>query len=597
MINANQLTVEVYSSGTTRITDPGNLLVKASGIGFGTQYPAGKYTAASFYVPRDITSGWELALGQRVIFRNRLTVVYEGEIDHFEHILGEFTQGTVVHCVGKWAAIMLRRTWIKIWSDNRLDPEIWRASNSLDLEDWQIDRTSRIHMTPNAGAFVANDYIAVRYAMPVGETVKRIVCHEDFSEKAGQDWKMSIYRSTDASAWTEMTGASGETYADGTTTVLSATGNDDIDVTLATPSRYIELRMTSNGDNTVAARDHNHAQWTNLVVYSETSAINIKEVATDIVGTFTVLNADVSHLTANTQDLTPFFSGGDAIGDILLYAASFGDSSNNRWAVGLLDSEQAGTPDGKPVLFAEAFPALTDYDLSLRRDEQNIVGECTLVQDGGQIVNYVIVEYQDLDGFTVRITPTDEATLTNAASVAAYGQREKVLSLGYSTDAVALENGERYLAAYKDPQWVVTSPVTVVNTIRRKNGGDLPVSQIYAGQRVRFEDFISDQAGGGTGLTLLVTQTDYDDTSKTTTLSFGRPMDPLLTMLARPGRIGSEPVEDPTGGDAAGSGGVSRLNWKRQYGLKPGTPMWEEAVRLGKKAFLAKYPNLKRQRR
>jgi hypothetical protein len=41
--------------------------------------------------------------------------------------------------------------------------------------------------------------------------------------------------------------------------------------------------------------------------------------------------------------------------------------------------------------------------------------------------------------------------------------------------------------------------------------------------------------------------------------------------------------------DAGTGSGDDRLNWKRKVGLTPDTPEWEEAVRLGKKAWYEKY--------
>jgi hypothetical protein len=52
-----------------------------------------------------------------------------------------------------------------------------------------------------------------------------------------------------------------------------------------------------------------------------------------------------------------------------------------------------------------------------------------------------------------------------------------------------------------------------------------------------------------------------------------------------------------TGGADSGGGKKGNLNWKRQYGLKPGTAAWDEAVRLGKTAWKKKYPNAKRVRK
>jgi hypothetical protein len=47
------------------------------------------------------------------------------------------------------------------------------------------------------------------------------------------------------------------------------------------------------------------------------------------------------------------------------------------------------------------------------------------------------------------------------------------------------------------------------------------------------------------------------------------------------------------GGGGGGGGGNSNLNWKRRIGLTPGTGLWEEAIKLGRKAFLEKYPEYK----
>lgn len=594
-MKANRLTIEAYSSGVTRLPDPTTQLAKASGAEFSTGYSGGLYLTGSFYVPRDITDWWGLKGAQRVIMRDGLKVVYEGYIDGFDHTAGMGAQqGTRVLLTGAWDKVGMRRRLLKIWSDNRVEDEIWRLSPTADLEDYQVDRTGRIHITPNAGSFTSADALAARYAAPVGETIKRITCHEDFAEKAGQDWKMSIWRSTDASSWTEMTNASGETYADGTTTVLSATGNDDIDVTLATPSRYIELRLTSLGNNDVSNRDHNHAQWTNLVVYSETSAINLTEVAKDVVGAVDVINADVSHIGSNTLDLTPFWSANETLADLLTGAASFGDSDGDRWAVGFLHSETAATPDGKPVLYVEQYPALTDYDYALRLDETCLAGPVSLAQDFSDIDNNIVVEFQDINGWGSYVTPTDQATLTDAASIAAYGQRDQHINVGYSTAAVALDNGERYLAAHKDPQWVVEQPISVY-WIRRKAGDTIPASHITAGKRLKIENYATNQAGGGTGLTVLITGTQYDDDSQVCTMTFGRPEGRLLVGMMAPVRVGEEL---PESADTGASTSPGRLNWKRRIGLKPGTPEWERASKATpaeKAAMIAEWKARKRR--
>ena len=182
----------------------------------------------------------------------------------------------------------------------------------------------------------------------------------------------------------------------------------------------------------------------------------------------------------------------------------------------------------------EQYPVLTDYDLALRLDEINIAGPIEINQDFEAIANWIIVQYYDENGWSHWITPDDDATLKDTTSIADYGQRDSILTLGYSTSTVATNNGKRILATNKDPQWN-SSPISVWDYIRRKNSDPILPSRIRAGQRLKIENFMRDLSG--TGLTMLITGTRYEDESGICTMTFGQPLSPLLTILTPPPRI------------------------------------------------------------
>jgi hypothetical protein len=80
----NGLTIEVYSSGTTRIADPSDVLQYAYGLNYSTGFPGGLYLDCGFYVPRDLASYWAVRGAQRVVIRQRAACGYEARIDNLQ---------------------------------------------------------------------------------------------------------------------------------------------------------------------------------------------------------------------------------------------------------------------------------------------------------------------------------------------------------------------------------------------------------------------------------------------------------------------------------------------------------------------------------
>lgn len=539
-IPTNALTVAVYARGsTTPITDPagdlrsGRVTVES----YETLWPGGLYGSAVLRVKRDVTRAWQVAGGQRVVIRNGLAVVYEGFIPQIGYGVGQGAeQYRRIQAAGATGQIMSAWATNKPWADNRLDDRVWTyttGTTGAGDQTCAVDRSARIRFTPKAEAWANGDYAAVRYSAPVGQTVKRLAYSYDMQE-AAQAWEISVWRSTDASSWTQMTNASGETYTSGTTTVITASGTGSIDVTLATPSRYMELRYYSRAAQTPTSDGTYYGQWSSLTAYTETGSINLTEIAKDVRAIVTDLNSDETQVGSNTLSLVPFItSGRETAAAILSRAAQAGDSSYNSWYWDLLESDAATTPNGGPVLRVAQYPALTDYDYAVRLDDPLLDGALEIVKDFDGIRNWIVVRYRSEIGADTYITPDDDANLTDATSVAAYGHREIVLDAGQVSSTIATNYARRYLAAYKDPRFYVSGAVTVKGWINAKNGQRIPASEIKAGKRLRVLNFLSDESGvSGAGMTWHVTRTQYNDAGQTCAISTGVP-DDLAVFIAR----------------------------------------------------------------
>lgn len=519
----SDINIDVFSSGTTRIVDPANELIKAQDLRFSTGYPGGLFLDASFYVARDVVEYWEIQGAKRIMLRGAGEVVYEGDIDDLRSALSQKGQGIQVTATGYWGTVMMRRRWRKLWADARISNRIWRYSDLASATELcTIDRRDRLRFTPKAEQWTNNTYAAALYEMPINETISRVTYSYDFKEVA-QAWEISVWRSTDAAAWTQMTDVSGETYNDGTTTVITADATDTIDVELATPSRYLEFRYYSRAAAQTPTSDGQYyGEFSNITVYSETGNIEATEIAKDIRAKLSgegVLKASDTLIDSITYaaGLVPFIADNwDTMANILMRAVSFGDDSNNHWAVGIRDSGQALPWDGLPVLFLEQYPTLTDYDYVLQLGEQNIVSPLKLVKNYDNIWNWIIVSYRDAEGKRNYITPDDDSDLKDQDSIDDYGQRDYVLNLRNSTSADATNSGKRFLATYKDPQWVLKSPIKIKGYIRGSDGQRIPCIKIVAGKRILIENFVYPQ------VIFRISRTTYDDNKQQTTIGAGR---------------------------------------------------------------------------
>lgn len=508
----NTLTLAVDSAGTT-VNEPSLRL--ARDLTYTTLYPGGLFGVCNFMIVRDPTKPWQLREGQRLTVRNGLTTTWEGRITSIEMDVRAQEQGNRVTALGYWGDTLMRRTWRKPWADTRQDEQTWAYTpTAAGATKCSVDRDGRIRFTPR-GDWVNGDFAAVTYTAPTGETVKRVTFGYDLQQGA-QDWRLFAYDPV------------GATHIG---TIVDASGTGTQDITLGTPRQQIQILFQAQANQTAPTDGSVYGQVTIVTVYTETGAINLTEIAKDVRGKVTELSTNETYIGSNTLSLVPFVSDTESLADILMNAAAYGDSSFNPWAVGVRESAYA--TDNKPVLFAEAYPALTDYDYAVRVDEPNLLAPFAAARDLSEpLANWIGLRYRNEAGDTVYRTPDDDANLKDTDSITAYGERHKWLDIDTTSTTTATNYGRRYLAAHKLPQWRVTSDISVVGEIRGK-AGSVPASQIRAGKRVKVENFLSNLSGSG--LTLLVTGTHYDADTGVCRLSVGRP-DSLDVWLAQSGR-------------------------------------------------------------
>lgn len=519
----NRLTVTIYPRGSTSpAVDNAGDLRRASVESFETFWPGGVFGPAAIRIPRDVTANWPFAGGQRVVIRNGLDVVYEGFIPQIGYGVGQGAdQYRRIAVAGATGQIMGAWSLNKPWADNRIDDQILpEVGTYAGAALATLDRNSRIKFIPKAVAWSGNN-AAVRYTAPTGQTIKRVTYDYNLQEGA-QAWHILLYNNGTAAAEA--------------TTTITASGTGSIDRTLGTASQSIEFRFGDDTPQTGIADGSIYGQFSNIVIYTETGSINLTEIAKDVRAVVTDLNSDESQIASNALSLVPFVTAGrETAASILSRAAALGDGSYNSWYWDLLESDAAAAPNGEPVLRVAQYPALTDYDYAVRLDDPNLNGGLEIVKDYDGIRNWIAVRYTDLTGKAQVITPDDDANLTDAASVAAYGHRElpAPLDAGQVSSTVATNYARRYLALYKDPRFYLSGDVTVKGYILAKGGQRVPAANIRAGKRLRVLNFLTDESGvASTGLTWHITRTRYSDAAQTCSISTGV-SDDLAVFIAR----------------------------------------------------------------
>jgi len=504
---SNNVDILAYSSGTTIVKNAS--LELAQNVVLSSVYPGGLYERMSFFMPFDTSKTWSVRPGFRIVARDSGNVVWEGWITKINRSNNATAQGFNVEAAGAWYYYLMSRKWNKPWADSRIDQNVWIYVNGISSsEKCSIDRRNRIRFTPKAEAWANPSNAVVSYTAPTGETVKRVTFNYDFQE-AGQVWSTSLDKGSGAAEWS-----------------VSSSGTGSGNVTLSTPSQTIRFLYTSGAAQTPTSDGTYYAEFSSIVVYTETGSINLTEIAKDIRANVTELSANENKIASNTLSLVPFVSEGESMADALTRAASYGDSSSNSWACYIDASDYSS--DGKPLLVVEQQPALTSTDYRLRLDENNVVGQINIEESIDEAANWISVEYQREEGGKIFVTPDDDSSLTDTTYITP--ELHAWLSLSTTSQSLAIDYGQRYLEKFKRPQIVINDGITLTGFVRTSAYGSKPVEEIRAGERIAIENIVA--PSGENGLNMLITETEYNDASKTIRLSVGRP-DSFATWLAR----------------------------------------------------------------
>jgi hypothetical protein len=591
---------------------------------FASGFPGGLFLDCSFYVPRQLARYWDVRGAQRVVIRNGQKVVYEGKIDNINSQSAGAEQGTLVECTGYWGALAMRYMIRKRWADKRLTDDVWKWQTTAPATNkCTVDRQGRIRFVPKAEAWTNGQSAYILYTMPVGQTAKRITYTYTLAEGTGggaQAWEIVVQRSTDALSFTDLAAANGDTFVSGSTSSIIANGTGNLDITLGTPSRYLLLRYYARADQTPTADGTYYGEFSGITVYSETGTIDAEEVGYDLIGACSELSTSMLGVAGLAGETLPaldvlVFDDFTSLADIAQSVAGFGNTSDESIYFQIRSSEDAETNNGTPLLAAGVYPDLTSADYTARLTDANLIN-ADISRDYSQIKNWIAVNYTDQAGEQQIITPDNAGytTLTDATSTAAYGRRVEAIDSGNfesnayraqlptrpprgglpptstrpSSSALALYYGKRYLKKWKDPVW--RGSITVQGYIYGTGGNQIPASEIEAGKVLDIADYVVDEVLATDTLDyprVIITATSYDAETEQCVISFG-PLDDLQMIKVE--TVAFPPRDEPivTGGDSGG-GKKGNLNWKRKMGLTPGTPEWDEAVKLGKAKWMEKY--------
>ncbi|CAK0748230.1 conserved hypothetical protein [Gammaproteobacteria bacterium] len=511
------LSLEVYSSGSTLLL-PDDYR-NATQITYDGFYPGGLFGQATFFVPREPARMGLIRPGMRVKIRSGNVTTWEGYVSARELITEEIGSGIKYTCLGAWGYILDGTLINKPWAETRISEDVWLEpivaynANDLSLKKLaSVDRQNRLRINPSSARDAAgteigwrpNDYYRLQAIAPTGQTWKRIGFSYNMQE-ATFACSLGIYNTSSSTIELNIT--------------ASATSTTDI--TLATPTQelWFYFQNASASTEIMPSDDTVFGEISDVTLYTETGAINSTEIGKDIIGMVTACSSAETGIGSNTFSLVPFVAENITAAQVLMNAASYGDSSFNSWAFYIRESDLS--PDDKPILYYAQQPALTSAEYYIRLEDQNLQAPVSLVQDTAEVRNYIIIRYQNIEGRTVILSPDDDANLKDTASIALYGTRAEELQLDTTSTTTATNYARRYLAARKDPQWTIPGGLTVQGYIRNGSGGNVPAANVKPCERVRIENFIEDISG--TGLTFLITGTAYDDEANTCNIQVGRP--------------------------------------------------------------------------
>lgn len=526
----NSITLRLFDSGGYISPQTSRLAARSRGVRFGSIYPGG-YSVIEFFIPCEISTPLDVSEGCKLIAYNWTVEVWHGFITSISWSLGSNGEtGIRVMGVGAFGYVFGSRKIDKRWADNRVSADVWvEPVSNWDANDKTRERVAfvdrsdgRIRITPKADSWPIGRWYRLVYTQPTGQTTKRVKGTHQLAEGA-QNWTFQLQLLSDASF----------------SFSVSATGTTTSDSTFANPSQIMFLELVSGATQTPSPSDGTYfgelnSSSTAFMVYSETGSINAREVAQDIAAMYSEISTNYDRIDSSlTVSVEPFITDGKEIAaSVLSRICSYGTSAYKPIGYAVWGSQEVS--DGKPQLVVEPYPEISSYDYIIDAGNPLLIAPIEIVREVAGVVNWVTVRWLDGSGFEHVISPDDDATLKDLDSIAMYGKREgeSDLSIGLGTQTLAIQAGRALLSRKKNPMPYVSSPIRVYESLRSSAGGEVPVSEVRAGQRIKLVNIADDVLNSsGSGATFVITETLYSDDDQTLTISCGVP-DDLATVIS-----------------------------------------------------------------
>jgi hypothetical protein len=295
---SNQLTITVYSSGSTPIADPAQLLPRVEQIRFSTVYPGGIFADCSFFIPCNVTGFIPIQHAQRITIRNGLSTVWEGLITSLTLSVTADRQGLDIQATGYWG-LAFRRYKYNRWIDRRFNSNIYGVwtgliSSSGGGSKVTFDQNEQLLIQPKAVEWSNGNTAYIEYRTNASSNVKRVKFAYQLGTTAEANPVRAKKYTSIGGTWTANLPNMIDGLASSTQTVSMATG-DYLFIAIDDPASVTGFRFDFGGTvnaNTAALTLEYYgidAAWHALTITDGTSSAG-KTWAQDGAVTFTAFD-------------------------------------------------------------------------------------------------------------------------------------------------------------------------------------------------------------------------------------------------------------------------------------------------------------------
>ena len=541
--------IYVYDRAGGLINDPFNTMQQARGLTWRTGLPGGMWDL-SFSVPVNVAEEWVVKGGYRMIVRRGLAPLWDGRVEDIGTDLLRAGMRQVLG-LGWWQQLRQRYGTYAFTSGTKYADDVLRMALKDACPNISLDY-SKIQ---SPGLNIVSRTWTRQY---ISQIVADLLIYGD-SQTPPRQWYFALWP-TERPQW--FAESSTEILTDPgfeTSTVKDPPANPNWSTSTHTGAPEFALYDANVGNNVHAGRwaarlrmtaSGDAGSWQTALEDNITESVNYTYdyyITNDTTGTdtqpqyvagrlefdwYTAADAFVSTTTATLLTGTDVPTWTHEVGTTAAPATAA------KVRVRCYCTQIGGTPEAKAMIFddihlykatdppvydtrprAYFWPRdITAWDYEIRLEE--ISGDFLLTKSTENLVNNVIAEYG---------TSSVTAASSDATSIAAYDQRDYVLSAGSVSATVAAAARDLWLEEHKDPV-NVASGITLVGPVRKANNGPLVhQSFVRAGDRIKIMDLPSEFSD----FLFIVQEETYDAESGAKQLRPESPTSSVDEMLAQ----------------------------------------------------------------